>query len=106
MDAESLAFFISEQIKKTIAEDKAFSDVDIEESYFEDDELVINGSYVTGFEYWHCERTLESPEEDEIERGYIGNHPWLIVDLPKEIKENISILEVKEEDDMIVGDEW
>lgn len=97
---EDLAFMIAEQIKNTIANDKAFSNVEIEESYFEDDELVINGSYVTRFEHWHCDRTLESPEEDEMEREYIGNHPWLIADLPKEIKENISILEVKEDDDI------
>lgn len=106
LDVENLANMIAEQIKKTIAEDKSFSNVEIDEDYFEDDELVITGSYVTGFEHWHCDRTLESPEEDEMERKYIGNHPWLIADLPKEIKENISILEVKEDDDMIVGDEW
>ena len=105
-DVQNLAENIAEHIRKTISEDKSLSDVEIDESYFEDDELVVTGSYATDFEYWHYDQTLETPEENDIDRGYIGNAPWIIADLPKEIKENISILEVKEDDDMIVGDEW
>lgn len=75
--------------------------MEIDESHFQDDELVITGSYKTRFENYHYDRTSETPEEDVINRGYIGDHPSLIADLPKEIYENISITEVKEDDDMI-----
>lgn len=105
LDVQNLAYMIAEQLKKTIAEDKELSDVDIDESYFEADELVITGSYQTRYEHSHWDRTLETPEEDVVNRGYIGDHPSLIADLPKEIKENLSIIEVNEDDDMVT-DSW
>ena len=108
LNAELLASYIAEKISETIENDKNLSDVDIDEYYFEDDELVIAGSYSTKYVSSHFDRTLETPEEDELDREYIGEDPWFLADLPKEIKENLSVWEVKEDEDMVVDDrhEW
>ena len=105
LNVENLAEYIADQIKQNISNDKYLGNVEIDENYFEDNELVITGSYITQFTHWHCEPTLESPGEDEVNREYIGNHPWFLSGLPDEIYDNISISDVYENDSMIEVDE-
>ena len=101
IDVENLSEYIAETIKKNIAEDKAFSNVEVVDSFFDGNELIITGSYDTKYESWYSRATLECPEEDEVEREYIGNHPWIISTLPIDIYKHIRIDEVIEEDSMI-----
>ena len=105
IDVEELREYIVDQIVKSIQKDEAFKDLEIDESYFDYDTLCITGNYDTGFTNWYCKATLESPEEDETEREYIGKSDWLLDEIPKEIKDLIKVQDVEEdEDDVKYGD--
>ena len=42
-------------------------DAGYDDWYFEDSKLVIEGTDKCGYKSWHCDATLESPAEDEID---------------------------------------
>ena len=72
LDVDKLREFLTDKVLEAIEDEKTngkqtFTDVELDESFFEDGELVITGSYDTAFKHWHCRATLESPEEDETE---------------------------------------
>ena len=99
MGVGKLIDYITEQVTKTIDDGKTFREVDIDESYIEDGEFVITGTYTTDYEHWWCRGTLESPPEDEVERACLddGDNTWLLDNLPKEIRDCISITSIEEE---------
>ena len=105
IDVEELREYIVDHIVKSIQAGNEFKDLEIDESYFDFDKLCIKGNYDTGYTHWHCKATLESPEENETEREYIGKSDWLLDEIPKEIKDLIKVQDVEEdEDDVEYGD--
>ena len=108
IDMSKLQEYITDEIVKSIEsikdnKGKKIFDVDIDESYFDEaDELHIDGSYDTGFKHWYCSATLYEPEEDELEREYIGEDGvGLLDDFPKELREMIDIKKVIEDEEDI-----
>lgn len=113
LDVCKLRDYIEEKIVEAIESEKTkgrqtFTDVEIYESYFEEDELVITGSYETAYKHWHCRATLESPEEDETE--YEGIEGWgdksLLYALPECLKGLITVSEIDANEEMVSFHEY
>lgn len=106
LDVEKLADYIASKIVEAIESEKTedkqtFTDVEVDESYFEGGELVITGSYETAYENWYCRATLESPEENET--NYEGIEGWgdgILCTLPQELKELVSVSKIRASEDM------
>ena len=107
LDMSKLSEYITDQIVKAIQDEKTngrhtFTDVEVDDYYVDGDALTITGSYDTAFKSWHCDATLESPEENELE--YEGIEGWgdgLLCMLPDKLKDLIEIYEVTANEGMI-----
>ena len=107
LDLEKLYDYIAEQIVKAIESEKTqgkqtFTDVDISDIDIDGDYLELRGSYDTAYEHWHCNATLESPEENDYE--YESIEGWgdksLLSELPDNLKELITVHEVNANEEM------
>ena len=114
LDVDKLCDYLSEMVVKAIESEKTrgkqtFTDVEADEAYFEGGEFFMTGKYDTAFESWHCDATLESPAENELE--YEGIEGWgdgLLCMLPDNLKELITVSTIKASEDDIEFpyDEW
>ena len=115
LDVDKLCDYLSDLIVKAIEDEKTcgkqtFTDVEIDEAYFDANEFVVTGNYETAFKSWHCDATLESPEENELE--YEGIEGWgdgsFLYALSDNLKELITVDKVKagEDDIEFPYDEW
>lgn len=79
-----------------IAQNEHIGEIDLDESYVEDDELVIVGTYDTPYTWSHYDATLYDPPENNIERGYIDDlEPFI----PANVKKYIKSIKVDENED-------
>ena len=107
LDLEKLHEYIADQVIKVIESEESkgrriFTSVEMDDVDIDGDILMITGSYDTAFESWHCDATLESPAENELE--YEGIEGWgdgLLCMLPDNLKEIIEVYEVTANEDMI-----
>ena len=95
LDIEQLIGYIAESVIAEISDD--MDDVEANEWTNEDMELGISGTYSTSYKSWWCSATLESPEEFDIEREYIGDVSLRCI--PEELRKFISVIEVEENDE-------
>lgn len=105
VDMSKLQEYIVDQIVKAIESEKdkqgrKIFDVEIDEAYFDEcDELHIDGSYDTGFKHWYCSATMYEPEEDELEREWLGKEGVGLLDLLSEdIRKFVEVKEVVEDE--------
>lgn len=95
LDIEKLIDYISDNITKEISAD--LDDVDIDDVDIDGNEIELSGTYSTEFKSWWCSATLESPEEYDIDRKYIGDISLCY--LPEEMRKLITVYEIKEDED-------
>lgn len=104
LDVEKLSDFIADKVIETIRNEKdrkgnTIFDAELDEAYFDIDKLVITGSYDTGYTSYFCPATRWEPAEYDLEREYIGKDPWILSNLPKEIKDLLTVSDVDEDED-------
>ena len=103
LDIEKIIDYIVDGIAKEISSD--LDDVDIDEWDVDGFDLEIFGTYKTDFKSWWCSATLESPEEHDIDRKYIG--VVSLCCLPEELRKLITVNELKEdEEDVDYGEPY
>ena len=101
VDIEKLVDFITDKIIEQIASDKEIDSVDLDESYVDDNTLIIDGIYEASFRSIYTQATFWNPSEYDEERPYIsgGNDSWLLSGLPKEIRDLVNVVEIQEVDE-------
>ena len=100
LDIEKLTEYVIDNILNQINTDKDISSVDLDEYYFEDDSLVITGTYDTDFKSYYSPATRYEPAEEDMQRFYIGEDGVGLLDtLPEDIRKLIDVSNVEEDED-------
>ena len=95
-DITPLIEYLTDKILESV-KDKDI-EINFDESYVDIDQLVIVGSYDTGYEWTHYDATLYDPPEDNIDRTWLGDitpQP----ELSEELKDLIKNIRVEEDND-------
>lgn len=93
-DLTPLIEYLTDKILESVKDSDI--DFDLDEAYVDIDQLVIDGSYDTPYEWTHYDATLIDPPEDDIDRIYLGD---VAPELPEELKKLVKDIKVEEDED-------
>ncbi len=96
IDIEKLINYLSGNIK--VSDKSWIKDVDVENWDFDDSEMILTGTYDSGYrsEYWDA--TRYEPEEYDMDRGYLRDEKDIFGTIPKELRELIDVTDIEEDD--------
>ena len=99
IDTTKLQEFILDKLAEEFKKEKDFDYVDFDESYLDDNDIVINGDFKCHYKSTYYPQTMESPEEYDEDRPYITDYfPGVLNDILPSLKELLEV-EVEEDDD-------